>query len=303
MANKNPTVLLLGANGQVGQELSRTLPALGCVTALDFPEVDFSNSDALRAQIRKIEPYLIVNAAAYTAVDRAESEPARAFAINADAPAVLAAEATALNAVLVHYSTDYVFDGTKTVPYVESDQTNPLSVYGKTKFAGEVAVARCPRHLTFRTSWVISAHGQNFVKTILRLAKERDRLRVVGDQWGAPTSAALLAEATTAALSAMGGVSADDSRWGLYHLVAGGETTWNGLARHVIAKAAEWGEELRAVPAAVDMIVAAEYPTPAVRPMNSRLSTAKFTSVFGITPPDWTCGVNDAVRNLVGRVL
>ena len=296
------TILLLGANGQVGHELTRTLPVLGRVAAFDFPDIDFSKPETLRTLVRELKPDVIVNAAAYTAVDKAEGEPELARTINADAPAVLAEEAKKLDAVLVHYSTDYVFDGTKEGAYVETDRTNPLSVYGKTKLAGEIAVARCPRHLIFRTSWVISAHGNNFIKTMLRLAKERDALRVVADQWGAPTSAALLAEVTATTVSVMAGASDDDARWGLYHLVADGETTWNGLSRHVLVKAAELGNALKATPESVAEIPTAEYPTPAVRPMNSRLSTVKLTSAFGISLADWTGGVDAAVRQLVGEV-
>lgn len=299
MASKR-TVLLLGANGQVGHELVRTLPAIGRVIALDYPDIDFGNPGSLRALVRETAPQVIVNAAAYTAVDKAESEPALAQAINADAPAILAEEAADLGATVVHYSTDYVFDGTKAGPYVEADRTDPLSVYGKTKLAGENAIAKCPRHLTFRTSWVISAHGNNFVKTMLRLAKERDSLRVVADQWGAPTSAALLAETTTSVLASMRNAASDDTRWGLYHLVAGGETTWNGLARRVLEKASELGEVLKTAPNSVASIMTAEYPTLAKRPMNSRLSTAKLFAAFQVQLPNWEVGVNAAVRQLVG---
>lgn len=294
-------VLLLGANGQVGHELQRTLPALGRVIALDFPEIDFCSEAALRDLVRRTKPGIIVNAAAYTAVDKAESEPELAHAVNADAPGILAEEAAARDATIVHYSTDYVFDGQKSSSYIETDPPNPLSVYGKTKLAGEIAVAKCPRHLTFRTSWVISAHGNNFIKTMLRLAGERDSLRVVADQCGAPTSAALLAEATAAALLATSGAQSNDARWGLYHLVASGETTWNGLARYVIGESARLGKQLKAVPDAVAPITTAEYPTSAARPRNSRLSTAKFTEAFKITPPDWTVGVNGALQQLVGK--
>lgn len=293
-------ILLLGSNGQVGHELTRTLPSLGQVVPLDYPDIDFANLKSIGSVVREIAPHIIVNAAAYTAVDKAESEPLLAQAINADAPAILAEEASKLGATLVHYSTDYVFDGAKATAYVETDRPNPLSVYGKTKLAGEVAVTKCPRHLTFRTSWVISAHGKNFVKTMLRLASERDNLRVVADQWGAPTSAALLAEMTTAALSSTRDVSELDHCWGLYHLVAAGETTWNGLAKRVVLKAMELGKVGKVVPENVMPITTAEYPTPAARPMNSRLSTAKLTSTFGFALPDWTVGVDAAVRQLVG---
>jgi dTDP-4-dehydrorhamnose reductase len=297
------SILLLGANGQVGSELQSKLPKLGNVIALDFPEVDFCSEEALRAIVNRIRPTVIVNAAAYTAVDKAESEEGLARAINARAPKILAEEAAALGAIMVHYSTDYVFDGTKTSAYVETDPANPLSVYGKTKLDGEVAVRTCAKHLIFRTSWVISAHGHNFVKTMLRLAKDRNGLNIVADQWGAPTSAALLADATVLALRNTNVAPPDDMRWGLYHLVASGETTWHGLARYVISEAIRLGEILKTTPDTVMPITTAQYPTPAARPSNSRLSTEKFASMFGFTPDEWTVGVDEALRQLVGAKI
>lgn len=293
------TILLLGANGQLGFESQKALPALGTVVALDFPDIDFGQPDTLRAIVRKYTPSIIVNTAAYTAVDKAESNAAAAEAVNALAPGVLAEEAEALGAILVHYSTDYVFDGTKPAPYVETDAPNPLSVYGRTKRAGEAAVGACRKHLIFRTSWVVGAHGNNFIKTMLKLAKEREALRVVADQYGAPTSAKLLAEATTAVLKIMQGAAVDDDRWGLYHLVAGGATSWNGLARHIIALAATSGVALKAKPEAVAEITTADYPTPAKRPANSRLDTAKLQRAFSIVPPDWAVGVDDVLDRIL----
>jgi len=292
-------VLLLGANGQVGHELQHTLAGLGSLVALDFPEVDFSQPESLRDVMHTYRPRIVVNAAAYTAVDKAENDAERAFAINAAAPGVLAEEAEALGACLVHYSTDYVFDGRKSTPYVETDVPNPLSVYGCSKLEGERAVQACKKHLTFRTSWVIGAHGHNFVKTILRLAGERDALRVVADQFGAPTSAALLANITARVLSQMADRPPGDHRWGLYHLVAAGETSWHGLARHIIARAGAMGLSLKAKPEAIAPIATADYPLPAIRPANSRLDTSKLRSTFALALPDWTVGIDDVLDCLI----
>jgi dTDP-4-dehydrorhamnose reductase len=293
------TILLLGANGQVGHELQRSLAPLGAVTALDFPEVNFAEPELLREIVRKLRPAIIVNAAAHTAVDKAESEPALAEALNARAPGVLAYEAQLLGAILLHYSTDYVFDGTKDGFWTETDAPNPLSVYGRSKLAGEEAVRACARHVTFRTSWVIGAHGNNFIKTMLRLACERDSLRVVADQYGAPTSAALLADVTAAILTQMKTAPAGDSRWGLYHLVASGETSWHGLAQHLIGYAAAHGAGLKARPETVSPIGTADYPTPATRPANSRLDTSKIRGTFGVNLPNWTVGVNDVLDRIL----
>ncbi len=293
------TILMFGANGQVGHELQHTLTALGQIVTLDVPEVDFSRPDSLRTMVRRHRPRIIVNAAAYTAVDKAESASELAFAVNAAAPGVLAEEAEALDACLVHYSTDYVFDGRKASPYVETDAPNPLSVYGRSKLEGERAVQACKKHLIFRTSWVIGTHGSNFVKTILRLAGERDSLRIVADQLGVPTSAGLLAEVTAKILSQMAERSPDDARWGLYHLVAAGETSWHGVARHIIARTSALGLPLKAKPESVAPIATADYPLPAMRPANSRLDTSKLRSAFALTLPDWTVGVNDVLDRLI----
>jgi dTDP-4-dehydrorhamnose reductase len=232
-------------------------------------------------------------------VDKAESESKLAFTVNAAAPGVLAEEAEVLGACLVHYSTDYVFDGRKPSPYVETDAPNPLSVYGHSKLEGERAVQACKKHLTFRTSWVIGAHGSNFVRTMLQLAGERDALRVVADQFGAPTSVALLADVTATILSQMAERSPDDARWGLYHLVAGGETSWHGLARHIIARASAMGLSLKTKPEAITPIATADYPLPAMRPANSRLDTSKLRSTFSLALPDWTVGVEDVLDSLI----
>jgi dTDP-4-dehydrorhamnose reductase len=293
------TILLFGANGQVGYELRPLLAKLGEVVAPVRPEIDFSVPGSLRAVVRRYQPSLIVNAAAYTAVDKAEANADRAFAVNATAPGVLAEEAEALGVYLVHYSTDYVFDGHKSSSYTETDATGPLSVYGRSKLAGEAAVQACKRHLTFRTSWVVCAHGQNFVKTTLRLAGERDALRIVSDQFGAPTSAALLANITVKVISQMVGQSADDMRWGLYHLVAAGETSWHGLAYHVISRARAMGLSLKTQPDSIAPIATVEYPTAAVRPANSRLATSKLRETFALTLPNWMLGVDAILDQLI----
>ena len=299
---RQQAVLLLGANGQLGHEAQRVLGCLGPLVALDVPNIDFTQPGSLRLLIRDLRPTIIVNAAAYTAVDKAESDAEIAWTVNALAPAILAEEAAAVGAVLVHYSTDYVFDGTKIGAYTETDTTAPLSVYGHTKLAGEVAVSRYARHLVFRTSWVVGAYGINFIKTILRLARERESLRVVADQYGAPTAATLLAETTANVLAQIRGVPENDRRWGLYHLVASGETTWHGLARHVVTRAHAAGIRLRCGVDAIEAIPSSDYPTPAKRPINSRLDTSKLQSTFGLKMPDWHEGV-DSMLDRVFREL
>jgi dTDP-4-dehydrorhamnose reductase len=292
-------ILVLGAHGQVGHELPRALCGLGQVIALDRSGADLAVSESLRAVVRQRRPDVIVNAAAYTAVDRAESEWDLAHTVNAVAPGVLAQEAQAVGACLVHYSTDYVFDGRKETPYEESDLPNPLSAYGRSKLAGERAVAEaCARHLILRTSWVVGSHGSNFLKTILRLAMEGDSLRVVADQRGAPTAATLIADVTARTLQALLGTPESDLRWGLYHVAAAGETSWHGYARYVIGRARELGMPLRASPDSVAAIMTADYPTPAKRPANSRLCTARLGRAFALQLPDWRHGVDHVLEQL-----
>ncbi len=286
-------ILLFGKNGQVGWELQRSLAPLGPVVALDCDSRDglcgdFTDCDGIATTVRQVRPALIVNAAAYTAVDKAEAEPELAHAINAVAPAVLADEAQKCGAWLVHYSTDYVFDGSGSRPWREDDAPAPLNVYGRTKRDGERAVACTARHLILRTSWVYAARGGNFVRTMLRLAKERDQLRVVADQIGAPTGAELLADVTALAVRA---VLCQPGLAGLYHLTAAGETSWHGFARHVIARAREKGVALRAGPDDVLPIPGSAYPLPACRPCNSRLATEKLQAAFGVHLADWREGV------------
>lgn len=296
-------ILLLGKDGQVGWELQRALAPLGELRCLGRQEADFTQPESLRAVVRAFAPDVIVNAAAYTAVDRAESDVDTAHAVNARAPAVLAQEAAAGNAWLVHYSTDYVFDGAKDGAWVEDDATNPLSVYGRTKCEGEGAIrASGARHLVLRTSWVFAARGGNFAKTMLRLAKERAQLNVIADQHGAPTSAELLADATALALHriAMLGAAAG-ALSGTYHLAAAGVTSWHGYAQHVLAQAIAHGADLQAGPEQVQPIATSAYPTPAARPRNSRLDTQRFCTSFGLALPDWRHHVNRLVAELAAQ--
>lgn len=294
-------ILLFGKGGQVGWELQRSLSLLGQVIALDFDSGDglcgdFIDLAGLAATVRRVAPEVIVNAAAYTAVDKAESEPERARTINALAPGVLADEAQKLGAWLVHYSTDYVFEGSGSRPWRESDATGPLSIYGKTKLEGEHAAARCARHLIFRTSWVYAARGANFARTMLRLAGERDQIKVIDDQFGAPTGADLLADVTAHALRS---VQARPELAGLYHVAAAGETSWHGYACFVIEYARRAGQPIRVAPGAIEAISTSAYPTPAQRPLNSRLDTRKLQSAFGLSLPGWDSGVERMLAEML----
>jgi len=295
-------IVLFGMNGQLGWELQRALAPLGELTALDVDgrgplRADFSQPEALAATVRAVQPQVIVNAAAHTAVDRCESEPALAHAVNAAAPAVLAREARSIGAWLVHYSTDYVFDGSGTQPWPEDAAAAPLNVYGRSKLEGEQAVrASGCRHLLLRTSWVHAARGANFAKTMLRLAAERDRLSVVDDQIGAPTGAELLADLTAWMLRT---ALADAAVSGTYHAVASGETSWHGYATHVIEFARAAGQRLRVAPDAVVPVPSSAFPTPARRPLNSRLDTRKLRDTFGVHLPPWQHGVDRMLRELL----
>ncbi len=288
-------ILLFGANGQVGWELQRSLAPLGEVVALDHDSAehcgDFGNLPGLADTVRAVRPDVIVNAAAHTAVDKAESEPELARMINATAPGVLAQEAQKLGAWLVHYSTDYVFDGSGTKPWMEIDTPAPLSVYGQTKLEGDQQVAtQCTKHLVVRSSWVYAARGANFAKTMLRLARERDRLAVVNDQFGAPTGADLLADVTAHMVrQVLNAASQNDA--GIYHLAAAGETSWHGYARFVVDAAGKAGVALKASPDSVDPVPSSAFPTPAKRPHNSRLNTHKLQQRFGLILPPWQQGV------------
>ena len=283
-------ILLTGRDGQVGWELRRTLAPLGDVIAVDRQEMNLADMDSVRRTIREVRPGLIVNAAAYTAVDKAESEPDLAMAINGVAPGVMAEEAKRLNAAIVHYSTDYVFDGSKTCPYVEEDAPNPLNIYGRTKLAGERAIQAVDvPHLILRTSWVYGIRGRNFLLTILKLADEGDELKVVDDQQGAPTWSRMLAEVTSQILTRhyspvarRTDTIADFS--GLYHVVSSGMTTWYGFARKILETRAR--AMARPTPRLVP-ISTADYPLPAKRPRNSCLSDAKLRNAYGLVMPSW----------------
>jgi dTDP-4-dehydrorhamnose reductase len=265
-------ILLTGRDGQVGWELQKTLAPLGELTALGLAELDLSDAGRLRDAVREANPDVIVNAAAYTAVDKAESERDVAFAVNATAPGILAEEAKRNGALLVHYSTDYVFDGTKPAPYVEEDEPNPLNVYGASKLAGDRAIAASGcRHLILRTSWVYGPRGSNFYLTMLRLARERPELRVVDDQVGAPTSSLAIARATAQLLRR--------DALGLYHMCAAGVTTWCGFARAILARAG--------VATPVVAIGTEDYPMPAKRPLNSRLDCSRLHAAFGVALAPW----------------
>jgi dTDP-4-dehydrorhamnose reductase len=296
-------ILLLGKDGQLGWELQRALAPLGQLQAFGRAGADLGDPESLRALVRRIRPDVIVNAAAYTAVDKAESDIVAAHSVNALSPGVLAQEAHALGAWLVHYSTDYVFDGSKTGAWVETDPTNPLSVYGRTKCEGEELIrAAKGRHLILRTSWVFAPRGANFAKTMLRLAKERGELKVVADQFGAPTGAELLADATALALHRIAFLQGDAAALsGTYHLTAAGETNWHAYARHVLAQAQLHGAVLKAGPDQVLPIPASAFPAPAARPANSRLDSSKFCASFGLQLPDWRHHVNRLVAELASQ--
>jgi dTDP-4-dehydrorhamnose reductase len=295
-------IALFGCGGQVGWELQRSLAPLGEVTALDFdtaPPADFTRPDALAALVRSLRPDVIVNAAAHTAVDKAESEPDLARTINATAPCVLAREAAALGAWLVHYSTDYVFDGSGDQPRSEDAPTGPLSTYGRTKLEGEelIRASGC-RHLILRTSWVYAARGGNFARTMLKLAAERERLTVIDDQIGAPTGADLLADITAQALRTL---QQQPGLGGTYHAVAAGETSWHGYARHVIEWARAHGHPVKVAPDAIEPVPTTAFPTPAQRPLNSRLATDRLRATFGLTLPHWQLGVDRMLAEVLGR--
>ena len=293
-------ILLTGKNGQVGFELQRSLAPLGEIVAVDHADCDLSNPEAIRRLVRQTRPDIIVNPAAYTAVDRAESDETAAHAINAIAPGVIGEAAPAIGAVVVHYSTDYVFDGTGEGAYRESDTPNPQSVYGRTKLAGEQALqASGADHLIFRTSWVFGAHGGNFAKTMLRLAGEREVLKVVADQYGAPTPAALLADATAQVLGRLQREGRNGFPFGLYHLVADGVTTWHAYAQAVVSAAAAAGKPLKIAAADIEAIPSSAYPVPAPRPANSRLNTDQFRQAFGLRLPPWEEGLAHVLQQLL----
>jgi dTDP-4-dehydrorhamnose reductase len=293
-ADAAPTILLTGGSGQVGGQMQRTLASLGRVVAPDRSALNLASPESIRNVVRTLQPQWIVNPAAYTAVDAAEKDEAAAFAINRDAPAIFAEEAKKIGAVMIHFSTDYVFDGTKQTPYTESDATNPLGVYGASKLAGEQAVAASGAvHLIFRTSWIYGATGKNFLLTVLRLARERDEMRIVADQHGAPTwafdlaamTAQLIAQVNAQASGSQSAVEIIAANSGVYHACNAGETTWFGFAEAAIRMAQTRQPQqnfARLIP-----ITTAEYPTPARRPQNSRLDCTKLVQRFGLALPAW----------------
>ncbi|GKS75199.1 dTDP-4-dehydrorhamnose reductase [Acidovorax sp. SUPP950] len=294
-------ILLFGKGGQVGWELQRSLSVLGTVTALDHDSTDhcgnFADPAGIVDTVRALRPDVIVNAAAHTAVDKAESEPEFARTLNATTPGVLAEEAARSGAWLVHYSTDYVFDGSGERPWVETDTPAPLSVYGRTKLEGERLIQQSgARHLILRTSWVYAARGGNFAKTMLRLAQERERLTVIDDQWGAPTGADLIADVTAHALRHLERRPEDA---GLYHLVAGGETNWHAYAKYVLAQSVLGGGAIKIVANDVAAVPTSAFPTPAVRPHNSRLDTRRLQSTFGLVLPHWQAGVSRMLAEIL----
>jgi len=292
-------ILVTGKNGQVGHELQRSLAPLGEVVAVDVEDCDLTDTAAFVSLVERVKPGLIVNPAAYTAVDKAEAEQEIAFAINATAPKVLAAQANLLHIPIIHYSTDYVFDGTKSGQYSEKDDANPQSVYGRTKWQGEKNVrAMCPQHVILRTSWVFGAHGGNFLKTILKLAQERDELKIIADQFGAPTSARLLADSTAKiAKQLLNGDAV--TKAGVYHLVAFGETTWHGYASKVVELANQLGVKTKVKTGDIKPIPTEAYPLPAPRPKNSKLSTEKIKATFGIDIPDWSVDVERVLKQII----
>jgi dTDP-4-dehydrorhamnose reductase len=296
-----PRILLIGATGQVGHAWQQALPDQQLVAVLGREQLDLSNldvlGDSLYDLVEQVRPAVIVNAAAYTAVDRAEQEEQLAYDINGLAPGVVATVAANLNVPLVHYSTDYVFDGHGDQPFSETDMPAPLSVYGRSKLAGERAVqAAGGAHLIFRTSWVFGPHGQNFLKTMLRLAQTREELRVVNDQIGAPTPAQLLVEVPLRMLAQL--QDQTDPRWGLYHLCPSGAVSWHGYASYLIEQARELGWPIQVAQQAIVGIGSSEFPVQATRPQNSRLCTQKLQQAFGITLPSWQQGVDEVLRLL-----
>ncbi|WP_343578051.1 dTDP-4-dehydrorhamnose reductase [Pseudomonas sp.] len=297
-------ILLLGANGQVGWELQRSLAPLGRLIICDRKRGDLEDLAGLRALVSTERPSIIVNAAAYTAVDKAEADVDRARRVNAEAVGLLAELAAGLEAWFVHYSSDYVFDGSGELPFSEDSPTGPLNIYGRTKLDGEQAILHSGcRHLIFRTSWVYAARGANFAKTILRLATDRDELRVIADQIGAPTSAELIADITAQVLAQLRHRPDAQSLSGIYHLAAQGATSWHGYARFVIEQATRLGLPLRTSPERVLPIHTQEYPLPAPRPLNSRLDTRKLQAAFDLTLPAWETHVKRMLVELTGEKL
>jgi dTDP-4-dehydrorhamnose reductase len=292
-------ILVTGRDGQVGHELMRTLAPLGKVIGVDIKECDLTKSAMVEALLERVKPDVIVNPAAYTAVDKAESEPTVAHAVNAQAPKILARYAARHNIIMIHFSTDYVFDGLKAEPYVEDDAVNPQSVYGKTKFLGEDAVRKLvAKHIIIRTSWVFGSQGENFLKTMLKLAKERDKLTVVSDQIGSPTSASMLAEAVAQIIKELNELGAY-RKFGTYHIVGSGEVSWYDYAKKIVETAKKLGVSTKLTAQAIKPITSKEYPLPAVRPLNSRLDTTKVRTSFSVRLPKWEKEMEHVIHELM----
>lgn len=291
-------ILLTGSNGQVGFELKNKLSVLGEVIATDREELDLTNLNAIRTFIDQTRPDIIINPAAYTAVDKAESEPELAYQINTLAPEVLADKAAELDIPLVHFSTDYVFDGLKKDAYVETDKTNPQSVYGKTKNDGEEKIRKHPKHIILRTSWVFGSHGNNFLKTILRLIQEKESLNIVGDQWGSPASASMLSDVT---FKIVDGIlkNKNFNDYGTYHVTNEGETNWHEYASLISNEAMKLNLKVKCVPDKIHPILTSEYPTAAKRPLNSRLNTEKLKKTFMLELPHWESEVKRVLKEII----
>jgi dTDP-4-dehydrorhamnose reductase len=291
-------ILLTGSNGQVGFELNKKLSALGEVIATDREELDLTNLNAIRTFIDHTKPDIIINPAAYTAVDKAESEPEIAHFINVSAPEVLASMAAELDIPLVHFSTDYVFDGLKKDAYIETDKTNPQSVYGKTKCEGEEKIRKHPKHIILRTSWVFGCHGNNFLKTILRLIQEKESLNIVGDQWGSPASSSMLSDVTFKIVDTIL-KNKNFNDYGTYHVTNDGETNWYEYASLIASELIKLDVKIKCGPDQIHSILTSEYPTAAKRPFNSRLNTDKIKKIFMLELPHWESEVKKVLREII----
>ena len=291
-------ILLTGSNGQVGFELQKKLSTLGEVIATDREELDLTSLNAIRTFIDQTKPDIIINPAAYTAVDKAESEPDLAYRINTLAPEVLADKARELDIPLIHFSTDYVFDGLKKDAYIETDKTNPQSVYGKTKCEGEEKIRKHPKHIILRTSWVFGSHGNNFLKTMLRLMQEKDSLNIVSDQWGSPASASMLSDVT---FKIVDGIlkNKNFNDYGTYHVTNDGETNWHAYASFISSEAIKLNVKIKCGPDQIHSILTSEYPTAAKRPLNSRLNTDKIKKTFMLELPHWESEVKKVLREII----
>jgi len=291
-------ILLTGSNGQVGFELAKKLSALGEVIATDREDLDLANPEAIRQFIDQVKPDMIINPAAYTSVDKAESEPEIAYQINVTAPGVLAEKSRELNIPLIHFSTDYVFDGLKKDAYVETDLTNPQSIYGKTKCEGEEKIRKHPKHIILRTSWVFGVHGNNFLKTMLRLIQDKESLNIVGDQWGSPASAKMLADVTFKIVDTIR-KNKNFNDYGTYHVTSDGETNWQQYASLIASELIKLDVKIKCEPDQIRPILTSEYPTAAKRPLNSRLNTDKIKKTFVLELPHWESEVKKVLREII----